>query len=76
MRERRLMGAAYRGGEVEVGSSAAMEDLTARVRHPKRWVLRHPLRAAGRHRRVAVTLTVLGVLAMILATGADARQRS
>ena len=62
---------------METGSSAAVEDLTAQVRHPKRWMLRHPMRAARRRRiRVAVALTVLGVLAMVLATGANGRQRS
>ena len=57
-----------RGASVETGSSAAVEDLTARVRHPRRWMLRHPLRAARRrHLRVAVTLTLLGILAGCLA---------
>lgn len=61
---------------VEEVSSAAVEDLTARVRHPTRWMLRHPLRVARRRIGVAVTLTVLGVVAIVLATRANGRQGS
>ena len=43
------------------------DDLTARVRRPKRWMLRHPIRAARRHSGAALVFLFFGVVAGILA---------
>jgi len=51
----------------EVTAAKNVDDLTTRLRHPMRWRLRHPLRAAQR-RRVAATVTVVGLVAAYLAT--------
>jgi len=53
---------------------ADLDDLTARIRRPMRWTLRHPLRAARRRRRMAAALTVIGVVAALLATRHHANQ--
>ena len=45
-----------------------LEDLTSRIRRPNRWMLRHPLRAARRRRRLALTVALIGVLATALAS--------
>lgn len=56
-----------RVGNREVRKNADLNDLTARLRRPKRWMLRHPLRAARRQRTVVVMLIVVGVVAGFLA---------
>lgn len=57
--------------------AAVADDLTSRIRHPKRWTLRHPIRAGRRH-KIAAALTLIGVAAAVLASmrGDSASARS
>ena len=52
--------------EHETVAVKSIDDLTSRLRHPARWTLRHPLRAAQRQ-KLAATVTLVGVLAACLA---------
>ncbi len=54
--------------QVEAPKHAGVDDLTQRIRRPTRWMLRHPLRAARRRMSVVLTLSVIGVVAAVLAT--------
>jgi hypothetical protein len=47
--------------------AARIDDVTARIRQPKRWMLRHPLRAARRQRGLAITFAAIGLVAAVLA---------
>ena len=49
--------------------AAIADDLTARIRHPKQWILRHPLRAARRERAIAAAFaaTAIGFIAAVWA---------
>jgi hypothetical protein len=47
-------------------AAAELDDLTTRLRHPRQWMFRHPVRSARRHGKLTLALTVIGVAVAVV----------